>query len=433
MGTLVRRRWAPDFARRGLARREWQGGSYAAYVPDLISGRMFAFPGDVAADVADATVAIQELDQRSAALTNTEALARLLLRAESVASSRIEGLEVSPQRLLRADIARREGFELRDDTATEVLANVDAMHAAIAGDQAVTLERILDVHRRLLQPTRLADHAGILRTVQNWIGGNAHNPLGAAFVPPPPEAVPALLDDLVTFCNDDQLPAVAQAAIAHAQFETIHPFVDGNGRTGRALIHMVLRRRGLAQRATPPISLVLATNSGGYIEALEGTRFDGPASATTATNGMNSWIALFAAACTQAAADASSFEQQVAKLQEDWRQRLGPVRADASVLQLLDELPRTPIITVNGAAAILGRTYRAANLAVRALVEKNILVPARAGRRDRVFEARELVDAFTGFERAIASPERDTQISAPVRAVPYRPQRARTGTAKDRP
>lgn len=102
------------------------------------------------------------------------------------------------------------------------------------------------------------NHGGRLRTLQNWIGGSAYNPCSAEFVPPPPEAVSGLLDDLVAFCNDDALPALAQAAIAHAQFET-HFFVDGNRRTGRVLIHLVLRRRGLGLRVLAPVSLVLAT------------------------------------------------------------------------------------------------------------------------------------------------------------------------------
>jgi len=118
---------------------------------------------------------------------------------------------------------------------------------------------LLDFHQRLLAGTRLDAHAGAIRQEQNWIGGSSYNPCSAAFVPPPPEYVPDLLDDLCQFCNSDDIPAVAQAAIAHAQFDTIHPFVDGNGRTGRALIHLVLRRRGLATRVLPPVSLVLAT------------------------------------------------------------------------------------------------------------------------------------------------------------------------------
>lgn len=99
----------------------------------------------------------------------------------------------------------------------------------------------------------MAAHAGKLRTIQNWIGGSAYTPKGAAFVPPPPDRVPELMKNLVTFSNQDDLPAVAQAAIAHAQFETIHPFADGNGKTGRALTHLILRRRNLTPRIMAPV------------------------------------------------------------------------------------------------------------------------------------------------------------------------------------
>ena len=219
------------------------------------------FDGDVAADVADAEAALVRLDATAGALADTEALARLLLRAEAVASSRIEGLEVGGRRLLRAQAAHQLGEDPRDVTAVEVLGNIEAMLWAVEAvppGGAITVEIVLEGHRRLLAGTRLAEHGGRTRTVQNWIGGSDYNPCAAAFVPPPHELVDELLSDLSAFCNDDSLPAVAQAAIAHAQFETIHPFADGNGRTGRALIHLVLRRRGLAPRILPPVSLILA-------------------------------------------------------------------------------------------------------------------------------------------------------------------------------
>ena len=163
------------------------------------------------------------------------------------------------------------GEEVRDVTAAEVLANIDAMVfgvEAVEPDGPITQDILLEVHRLLLAGTRLEEHGGRIRTVQNWIGGSGYNPCSAAFVPPPREDVPALLDDLISFCNDDGLPALAQAAIAHAQFETIHPFVDGNGRAGRVLIHLVLRRRGIATRFLPPVSLVLATWADDYVAGL---------------------------------------------------------------------------------------------------------------------------------------------------------------------
>ncbi|HEY6236830.1 MAG TPA: Fic family protein [Candidatus Elarobacter sp.] len=424
MARLERRYWAADIAGLGIPRRDRAGGKYEAYVPDPLVGRAFALDGDVAADVADATAAITRLDHAATALTSTESLARLLLRAESVASSHIEGLTVSPQRLLRVDMARAEGVDVKDETAGEVLANVDAMAYAVHDiDGAVSVDRILEVHRRLLAHTHRARYAGVVRTEQNWIGGSDFNPLQAAFVPPPPEAVADLLEDLATFCNGDQLPAVAQAAIAHAQFETIHPFADGNGRTGRALIYMVLRRRGLATRVIPPVSLALATRAREYVRGLDSTHYIGSASAPAATDAMNHWIAFFAAACTRAVADAESFELRVQELQTQWRARLGEVRSDSSALALLRHLPEMPLLTVTAATDVLGRTFRAANRAIETLVEANVLTPVKAGQRNRVFEARELVDAFTALERQLASPEGNTRTSPPVRAVPDRPRR----------
>ena len=269
-----------------MPRRLRAGGPYSAYVPDDLIGRTFTLAGQVAADVADAERAVARLDAHATALTNTEALARLLLRAEAVASSHIEGLSVSPQRLLRVSADLADGLAVSDTAAIDVLANVDALDYALEDPAGhISVDRILEVHRRLLAHSRAAAHAGLIRTEQNWIGGNDYSPIGAAFVPPPPEDVRRLLTDLCAFCNEDSLPAVVQAALAHAQFETIHPFADGNGRTGRALIYMVLRRRGLALRATPPISLILATRSKDYIALLDGTRYTGRADSTERERG----------------------------------------------------------------------------------------------------------------------------------------------------
>lgn len=156
-----------------------------------------------------------------------------------------------------------------------------------------------------------------------------------------------LIDDLCAFCNDDSLPAVAQAALAHAQFETIHPFADGNGRTGRGLIHLVLRRRGLATRVLPPVSLVLATWAGDYIGGLTATRYQGPVTGEAARTGMNQWIGTFAGACVRAAEDAASFENRVEQIETRWRAQIGQVRVDSATDLLLRALPGAPIITVS--------------------------------------------------------------------------------------
>jgi Fic family protein len=425
MGQFIDREWSPRFA-SGLARGQDRSGLYRAYLPDPLVGRSFSFEHDLAADVADAERAIARLDIEAQALGDTEALARLLLRAESVASSKIEGLVISPQRLLRADNARAQGDTTIDPTASEVLANVDAMsYALLRTDVDITVDVILEFHRRLLAPTQLESIAGRMRTEQNWIGGTRFNPFGAAFVPPPPEFLADLLDDLCTFCNESAMPAVAQAAIAHAQFETIHPFADGNGRTGRALVHMIFKRRSLITRTLPPVSLILATHADAYVAALQATRFEGPPDSDVAARSTRDWIGLFAGACTRAVADSEIFERRVAALQRSWRERLAHLRSDAAALRLIDQLPRTPIVSARSVETALDISFEAANNAIATLESVGILTPTRVGRRNRAFEARELVDAFTDLERRLASAQADTKMSEPSRNVPPTPKRRR--------
>ena len=242
-------------------------------------------------------------------------------------------------------------------------------------------------------------------------------------MPPPPEDVAGLLDDLFAFCNDDSLPALAQAAIAHVQFETIHPFVDGNGRTGRVLIHLILRRRGLGLRVLPPVSLILATWSRDYVRGLAGTRYvDAPDSAE-AHAGTNCWVALFASACRRAVEDASRFEKDVRALQSSWRERVGHTRRDSAVRLLIDALPAVPMLTASTAAALIGRSFQAASQAIDRLVGAGVLVQVNIGRRNRAFEAAELIEAFTALERQLASPAGDTRVSEPARRVPRRQKR----------
>jgi Fic family protein len=426
MPALIKARWDPLLAGSGLPRRARRGCDYEAYVPDRLAGRSFALHGDTAADVADAERAVERLQHESRSLADSEAIARLLLRAEAVASSRIEGLEVGSRRLLEAQLAVGLGDDPRDVTATEVLNNVEAMRwatEAVAEAEAVAVDHLLEIHRRLMAGTRLEAVGGHIRQEQNWIGGSSYNPCSAEFVPPPPEYVEDLLDDLCAFSSDDSLPAIAQAAIAHAQFETIHPFADGNGRTGRAVIHVLLRRRGLAPLVVPPVSLVLATWSEDYIAGLTATRFLSTPEAIEAVDGLNRWIALFAAAITRAVDDAHDYERQVQEIQGRWRQAVGKVRSDSTVLRLIETLPGAPVVTVQSAAALIDRSVQATNEAIAQLHASGVLEQTTVGKRNRAFEATELIDAFTALERQLASPESDTRTSPPTRSVPHRPQR----------
>ncbi|WP_040864870.1 Fic family protein [Nocardia exalbida] len=421
MAKFAQRRWVGNLDGGGLSRRDRGSGTYRVYLPDPLSGRRVILTSETAADVVDAEVAITRLDTEAAALVETEALSRLLLRAEAIASSRIEGLVVGARRLLRAEAARQLEGESSDVTAAEVLANIDAMAVAanaVGRGESITEDVLLEIHRRLLTGTRLAQHGGCFRDVQNWIGGSSFNPCSATFVPPPAELVPGLMKDLISFCNTEDLPAVAQAAIAHAQFETIHPFIDGNGRTGRALIHLILRRRGVAERVVAPVSLILATWSDSYIDGLTRFRHVGASDSEQATDDLNIWVARFAAACTRAAQDATEFEMKAADLQKSWRDRVAPVRANSALDLLLGKLVGAPVLTVGTAAALIGRSFPATNAAVQRLADAGILRQLSVGRRNRAFESPEAITAFTALERRLASPDGDTRISDPARPVP---------------
>lgn len=425
MATQLKRHWQPALA-TGRPRRDRQGCEYAAYLPDSLQDREFEIRGEVAADIVDAETAIARLNAEATALIDSEAMARLLLRTEAVASSKIEGLEVGGRRLLRAELAQAVGEAVRDVTAEAVLGNIRAMKWAVdelAAEARIQAEHLLEVHRRLLGGTRHEEAGGLLRHSQNWIGGSDYNPCSAEFVPPPHEEVAGLLDDLCAFCNRDDLPAVAQAAIAHAQFETIHPFADGNGRVGRCLIHVILKRRGQAGRLLLPVSLVLATRSQDYVGGLTATRYVGDPRSNAAQHGLNLWLSTFAAACQRAVEDALTYEKRVVAMQGEWRERLGRVRSHSAAARLVEVLPGAPVVTVQTAATLVGRSFQAANLGIAELERAGILSRVSIGRRNRAFEALEIIEAFNDLERQMASPLADTRSSPPARPVPRRRNR----------
>jgi Fic family protein len=287
---------------------------------------------------------------------------------------------------------------------------------AIEGNP-LTLEQVraVEAGEALAVPAsaRRAGRCWALRSIGMKVGG---------YVPPPHGAVPGLVRELFDWWNDEApaLSPVLSSAIVHYRFEAIHPFADGNGRTGRALIHVILRRRGIAPSFVPPISLVLATRAADYVDGLTRTRYVGPPDGPDAREGLNEWIAFFAGACRRAVADAQEYERHVAELQQTWRARLGRVRRDSATELLLDALPGAPVLTVQSAAAMIGRSVQAVNEAVARLADAQVLTQTTIGKRNRAFEAPELIDAFTALERQLASPEADTRTSPPVRRVPGR-------------
>ena len=406
MATLIRSRWTSSF--EGMSRHDRQGCEYDAYLPDPLTGWELALPADLAADLSDAEAAIRRLNATGTSHVSLEGLARFLLRAESV----------------DAEVVLAQGGDAADRIAVEVLANVAAMEAAVelgSSTDTITLDDLLGIHRTLMERSSMPHIGGVVRTMQNWIGGSSYNPCSAVFVPPPPDTVDALLHDLLDYVNGDDHPALVQAAIAHAQFETIHPFADGNGRTGRALIHVILRRRGLAPRFVPPISLVLATWASDYIAGLTTFRHVGAPASPERSAGAGTWLRTFATAAHRSCADAESYAGRIQALNARWRAQLGRVRANSAVELLLDLLPGVPVITVDSAARLIGRSEMRTGEAINRLEAAGVLRQRNIGRqRYRVFEAADVVDLFTGLERALASPAGNTATAAPTRRVPRR-------------
>lgn len=360
--------------------------------------------------VAEATAALGEL-QSGGRGQDLETLAAPLLRSEALGSSFIEGLRASNKRLALAAYEPR----VADGTARSVLGNLWAMEQAVergAANRPFGLDDLLAIHRTLLEATSEERYAGRIRQEQNWIGGRGLSPRDAAFVPPPEDRVRGLLEDLVEFINLDDLPAVAQAAIAHAQFETIHPFGDGNGRAGRCLIHVVLRRRRITPVVVPPISVVLATNARRYIAGLTDFR----------EGRVDDWIGAFADTAVAAAVATKRLWSQIADLLEAFIARAGSPRADSVARKIILGLPAQPVLSAESAATRYGVTPTAARAALNRLEETQVLVPTRIGRRrDREWISDELFQLLDAFEHDLGQPE-DGRAARPAPA-PTRPPR----------
>ncbi len=382
--------------------RQWTGASgaragdrapltYRAFLPAPIAKLAPAVSFDTARSINEAELAIGQLnaDERVRGL---EAIGALLLRSEAIASSRIEGIELSQRNLARALIDPRAA----KGSARAVAANLVAMEEAIAlGDRgsAFTTEDVLSIHRTLMADESPRIMPGRFRREQNWLGGRLTNPSDARYVPPPEDEVEELMLDLAYFMNRDDLPAVAQAAIAHAQFETIHPFVDGNGRVGRALIHVLLRRRGVAPTFVPPISVVLAARPQAYVDGLVGFR----------EGRLDQWCASFAEACARAAGMSVDLAERVADLEALWYERAGRPRRDSAAARIIKVLPAQPIASASTIRAAIDARHQRALEGLKVLANAGVVRHISRGGYDKQYAADELFELIEEFEARLSS------------------------------
>jgi Fic family protein len=388
MPQFVDQRWEGNPGAIGgrAARRSF---TYRAFVPDPISTLDPQVALSAAASAFEAEHAIRDLNERAGA-HGLEAIGPLLLRSEAMASSRIEGYQVSTLNLARALVNPRAAR----GSARTVAANVSAMEEAIAradNPSPITNADINDIHATLMAREPEAT-PGRVRAVQNWLGGRLDSPLGAAFIPPPPAEVRPLLDDLTAFLAREDLPPVAQAAIAHAQFETIHPFIDGNGRVGRCLIHLVLRRGGIAARFVPPVSIVMAARPSSYVQGLVDFR----------EGRVGDWIESFSVACGNAASHAAALADDVAALQAEWLERAGRPRPSSASARLIALLPAQPIVSAPTVRAAIGTSQQQALVVLKALADASVVRQISEGTYDRQFAAVDLFELVTTYEERIA-------------------------------
>ena len=360
----------------------WRRGSQHhldAVVPPLIAGVPINLPVDLLAEIVEAERALVALDAKFATIDPSvvETVTFALLRSESVSSSRIEGIRVSHRRLAEALVNPGSARSL----AREVVGNVEAMRAAVAlgtSAEPFTSDDVLQLHRLLMASVPAFDE-GVWRSSQNWIGTD-DLPAGAVYVPPPPDLIGDLIDDLCEFINRDRSSAVVRAAIAHAQFEAIHPFVDGNGRVGRCLISVALRKAG-GTRTIPPVSGVLLSDTASYFRSLR--EFQQNANPLP-------WIEAFAEATVSACASAASLSDSITRLQASWRERLGRTRPNSVMDRLIMQLPLLSLTDAEMVATELSIDPNVARRALNTLEEAGIAQQVSGGRRNRIWRIDEV-------------------------------------------
>lgn len=344
---------------------------------------------EVSALVSEATTEIARFDEQMGG--ENAPFSSILLRTESAASSRIENLTASARAIAEAEL----GHSTRAN-ANEIVANSRSMSAALALSAEVNQTSILAMHKALMEQID-PRNAGRWRTEQVWIGGSDVGPHHAVFVPPHHSRVASALADLVTFIQREDLPVLVQAAITHAQFETIHPFINGNGRTGRALVHSMLRNKELTRKVTVPVSAGLLADTEAYVDALVAYRRGEPAGI----------VEQFAQAAFRAVNNGRELVGDLRRIRQTWQDRV-QIRRDSAAWRLVDLLIRRPVLNAQVIAAELGVPVGNVHRYTGPLLEAKILSVATDGKRNQVWRSVEVLRALDDFAaragRRVASP-----------------------------
>jgi Fic family protein len=357
-----------------------QSGEIEVYIPALIQDQHVA--SALQAEEAAAERAIHSIKDHAA----LEPLAAILLRSEGIASSRIEGEVASTRRIYEAEYAPDE---VSDRQAQRIVNSIRVMSDVVAAPESVKREDFDRWHALLFEGVPVMFEPGVIRTKQNWIGTRTDTPVGADFIPAPPELVNGALHDLADFVNRVDVAPLTQSAVAHAHFETIHPYPDGNGRVGRALVYRGWAYRGTSTVVNPPISRILVENREAYVDGLTAYR----------RGDVDAWLLFFFEVVESAVSYTHSLALKLQSLTEEWLDRLAGTHEDALARRLVDQLSGRPILAASEVAERYDVTERGARAALDDLVERGILTfrslrKAKRGRPAKVYEATELFETL---------------------------------------
>jgi Fic family protein len=368
-----------------------QPGGYRAFIPKPLPPEDLRIDRELQALVSRADVAVGRLDGAARVIPDPDLFVLQYVRREAVLSSQIEGTNASLMDVLEYE-AQMEHAETLIDVA-EIINYIAAMNHGLRRLPTLPLSRRLlcEVHSILMRDVRGGEPhrtPGEFRRSQNWIGGGS--PATARFVPPPPDLVAEAFGNLETFLHDPEpMPPLIKAGIAHAQFETIHPFLDGNGRIGRLLITFGLVEQGILERPLLYASLYFKEHRDEYADRLQGVRDHGA---------WEEWLGFFLDGVAQVATEATETATRILELRERDRARIGGMlgRRSASALALLDELFKRPVVTAKAVEHALNVSQPTASALVAGLADAGILEEITGKQRNRVFAYRQYLDLFPG-------------------------------------
>ncbi len=372
--------WTGQYETHATSRSERRKhqGPYRAAISARIADADLELLGEQAAQVDEASTELARFDELMGG--EIAPFSAILLRGESAASSRIENLTASSRAIAEAEL----GASHRKNAA-EIVANTRTMMAALELSGDISGRSVLAMHHALMSESDPMN-AGRRRTEQVWIGGGRLGPHLALFVPPHHDRVPDAIDDLMKFIERDDLPVLAHAALAHAQFETIHPFTDGNGRTGRALVQAMLRHGQLTRNVTVPVSAGLLSDTQAYFDALMNFRLGNPSPIVTQ----------FAQAGFRAVANGRKLVEDLRRIRRRW-QELVKARSDSAVWRLADLLLRRPVVNARLVAEELDLDVGNVHRYIKPLLDARILSESLDVKRNQVWRAPEILAALDAF------------------------------------